>query len=123
DPEQGVGIRRKIEADGVGLLVGDEVGEARILVAEAVVVLAPDMRGQKIVERRDRLAPRQLGGDLEPFGMLIDHRIHDVDEGLVTGEQAMPPGQQVTLQPPLDRKSTRLNSSHVKISYAVFCLK
>src|SRR5690606_41918720 len=26
------------------------------------------------------------------------------------------------IQPP-DRKSTRLNSSHVKISYAVFCLK
>src|SRR5579883_3043944 len=25
--------------------------------------------------------------------------------------------------PTLDRKSTRLNSSHVKISYAVFCLK
>src|SRR3712207_7323290 len=24
---------------------------------------------------------------------------------------------------PLDRKSTRLNSSHVNISYAVFCLK
>src|SRR5207253_7207320 len=24
---------------------------------------------------------------------------------------------------PLDRKSTRLNSSHVAISYAVFCLK
>src|SRR5690606_7273512 len=24
---------------------------------------------------------------------------------------------------PSDRKSTRLNSSHVKISYAVFCLK
>src|SRR5436309_5627673 len=31
-----------------------------------------------------------------------------VDDGLVTDE---------------DRKSTRLNSSHVKISYAVFCLK
>src|SRR5690606_33853558 len=26
-------------------------------------------------------------------------------------------------EPRLDRKSTRLNSSHVKISYAVFCLK
>src|SRR5690349_23920666 len=25
--------------------------------------------------------------------------------------------------PPSDRKSTRLNSSHVEISYAVFCLK
>src|SRR5690349_24237311 len=27
------------------------------------------------------------------------------------------------VQPVLDRKSTRLNSSHVEISYAVFCLK
>src|SRR5690606_39674066 len=26
-------------------------------------------------------------------------------------------------RPPIDRKSTRLNSSHVKSSYAVFCLK
>src|SRR5688500_19086626 len=28
-----------------------------------------------------------------------------------------------TLNEPLDRKSTRLNSSHLVISYAVFCLK
>src|SRR3712207_2922052 len=27
------------------------------------------------------------------------------------------------IQPRLDRKSTRLNSSHANISYAVFCLK
>src|SRR3712207_8889596 len=27
------------------------------------------------------------------------------------------------LEPALDRKSTRLNSSHANISYAVFCLK
>src|SRR5690606_41188962 len=33
-------------------------------------------------------------------------------------------GEQVDdLDAGLDRKSTRLNSSHVKISYAVFCLK
>src|SRR3712207_8754991 len=29
----------------------------------------------------------------------------------------------VVLEPLLDRKSTRLNSSHANISYAVFCLK
>src|SRR5690606_40273371 len=29
----------------------------------------------------------------------------------------------LSLYPTLDRKSTRLNSSHVKISYAVVCLK
>src|SRR5690606_32620379 len=32
-------------------------------------------------------------------------------------------GLTVRTGPNLDRKSTRLNSSHVKISYAVFCLK
>src|SRR2546429_6573437 len=33
------------------------------------------------------------------------------------------PGIPADLQPGLDRKSTRLNSSHGYISYAVFCLK
>src|SRR5690606_41960564 len=33
------------------------------------------------------------------------------------------PGQNPTVPGRGDRKSTRLNSSHVKISYAVFCLK
>src|SRR5690625_6083408 len=32
-------------------------------------------------------------------------------------------GWQMRVRPSLDRKSTRLNSSHVAISYAVFCLK
>src|SRR5690606_40648237 len=33
------------------------------------------------------------------------------------------PNRPSWLSPTSDRKSTRLNSSHVKISYAVFCLK
>src|SRR5690606_39588417 len=33
------------------------------------------------------------------------------------------PAKQLALRLHGDRKSTRLNSSHVKISYAVFCLK
>src|SRR5690349_22787292 len=33
------------------------------------------------------------------------------------------PGGNATARPSRDRKSTRLNSSHVEISYAVFCLK
>src|SRR5207249_5503407 len=42
--------------------------------------------------------------------------------------QLRPPGDDRPLADlgplePLDRKSTRLNSSHVSISYAVFCLK
>src|SRR5699024_12415526 len=33
------------------------------------------------------------------------------------------PGREKVRREPEDRKSTRLNSSHVSISYAVFCLK
>src|SRR5688572_31618973 len=39
----------------------------------------------------------------------------------VTGVPEMMDGRVKTLHP--DRKSTRLNSSHSQISYAVFCLK
>jgi hypothetical protein len=60
DPQQRVGVRWEIDADDVGLLVGDEIDEARILMAEAVMVLAPDMRGQEIVERGDRPPPGKL---------------------------------------------------------------
>src|SRR5690242_21421759 len=42
-------------------------------------------------------------------------------------DEAVPPAVEAGLvQPfvqPVDRKSTRLNSSHMSISYAVFCLK
>src|SRR5438105_12890466 len=36
---------------------------------------------------------------------------------------ARTPGATVCVEVPADRKSTRLNSSHEWISYAVFCLK
>src|SRR5690349_23742988 len=45
--------------------------------------------------------------------------------GIAAGNRS-PPGQGDQLPasvPYADRKSTRLNSSHVEISYAVFCLK
>src|SRR2546429_7102440 len=39
------------------------------------------------------------------------------------GQQRVAGAVEVAGQPLLDRKSTRLNSSHGYISYAVFCLK
>src|SRR5690606_41847250 len=44
-----------------------------------------------------------------------------LDEPAADGHKR--PEQQPGRPADLDRKSTRLNSSHVKISYAVFCLK
>src|SRR5439155_24038356 len=46
---------------------------------------------------------------------VVDLRAGAADRRVVVGPS---PGRE-----PLDRKSTRLNSSHVAISYAVFCLK
>src|SRR5436305_9330640 len=41
----------------------------------------------------------------------------------ITIRSRLPFHQTVPPPSPEDRKSTRLNSSHVRISYAVFCLK
>src|SRR3712207_8898362 len=41
----------------------------------------------------------------------------------VTGPSGVDPVLGTAPAEPLDRKSTRLNSSHANISYAVFCLK
>ena len=38
---------------------------------------------------------------LQPFGVLVEHRIDDVNERLVAREEAVPPGQQVAFQPAL----------------------
>src|SRR3712207_7858447 len=53
-------------------------------------------------ERQDRLRRQQ------PRGQYLDEQ----DPGGTDASEA-----------PVDRKSTRLNSSHANISYAVFCLK
>src|SRR3712207_7472787 len=49
----------------------------------------------------------------------LDHRLGP-GGGLLAQPRAEAAGQDDCLQ---DRKSTRLNSSHANISYAVFCLK
>src|SRR3712207_7196570 len=49
------------------------------------------------------------------------HAHHGFADGLDTVTSAVPSG--TISSSPSDRKSTRLNSSHANISYAVFCLK
>ena len=101
DREQGVGVGRQIDADHLGLLVHHMVDEARVLMAEAVVVLPPDVRGEQIVQRGDGPAPGDVAAYLEPLGVLVEHRIDDVDEGFVAGEEAVPAGEQIAFEPAL----------------------
>src|SRR5690606_42147690 len=56
-------------------------------------------------------------------GRVMVHSTPDPTAWL-TEQLTLRPGEVEVLEVrPADRKSTRLNSSHVKISYAVFCLK
>src|SRR5690606_41666566 len=48
---------------------------------------------------------------------VVEEAYRNIQERIITDAVTAP------LLHALDRKSTRLNSSHVKISYAVFCLK
>src|SRR5690606_40415190 len=75
--------------------------------SEMVIVLEDDGRGIDVNAVRERAKQRGL---LQPGRALTDEEALQLimEPGFSTAE---------------DRKSTRLNSSHVKISYAVFCLK
>src|SRR5690606_40400391 len=70
--------------------------------------------------RRRRLRSPVPGGSVPP-----DRRLRPgVPVQVVQhGGPAQSDRQQAAVPGTQDRKSTRLNSSHVKISYAVFCLK
>ena len=51
DPQQRIGVGRKVDPHDIRLLVRDEIDEAGILMAEAVMVLPPDMGRQQIIQR------------------------------------------------------------------------
>src|SRR3712207_8878235 len=67
--------------------------------------------------------PLRSAIDLPPPEHLEGLAIHDEDAGRAVGAVRAAPAEGAdvdALRP--DRKSTRLNSSHANISYAVFCL-
>src|SRR5690606_40539840 len=84
---------------------------------DALPIYDRPRRASQCFERpRDQLAARlgeHLNGDVIGNEIALDQFAHEVEVGLRSGRES-------DFE---DRKSTRLNSSHVKISYAVFCLK
>src|SRR3712207_7822711 len=76
--------------------------------------------------RSDQGRPRDDQGGAGPQQVAVggDRRRVDRDhDGAGEGRGQDLRGEQQPLVPAQDRKSTRLNSSHANISYAVFCLK
>src|SRR3712207_8623340 len=77
------------------------------------VQAAPDGLGPVV------LALHPLAVDQHPAAGEPAHQLVLVDDQLDDAVEAVP--QLLEGGPQLDRKSTRLNSSHANISYAVFC--
>src|SRR2546430_10005332 len=73
------------------------------------------------IPRRSR-KPRRVGGSIDPSRVLVKD---PVEESQPERECHIDLGFRVSIacREGRDRKSTRLNSSHSQISYAVFCLK
>src|SRR5256884_3943185 len=65
--KQRVGVRWQVDAHDVGFLVHNVIDEAGVLMGESVVILAPDVGGQKVVQGGNRPAPRDIPRDLEPL--------------------------------------------------------
>src|SRR5699024_11499769 len=87
-----------------------------------IVVVIPAPQPSYIERIYETTCPRPVAQVFEhssaqasghPLGQHVRTRVHAVDPRVLA--------EWVSAR--LDRKSTRLNSSHVSISYAVFCLK
>src|SRR5437667_1776453 len=82
--------------------------------------------GFKIGDTDYRVSLLPLGGYVkmageEPSDSVISGSENPESSGAASATPDDDPGK--FLSKPRDRKSTRLNSSHITISYAVFCLK
>src|SRR5215472_5107160 len=99
--KKAVCVRRQIDPHHIGFLVDHVIDEAGILVGESVVVLTPDMGGKQIVEGGNRAPPLDMARDLQPFCMLVEHGIHNMDKGFITGEKSVPAGKKIAFEQPL----------------------
>src|SRR5690606_42127835 len=92
----------------------------------------PDIYTLSLHDALPILRPLQLAGT--PLGFALSQCRSDIRHAVRgdafrqrvdtdTGKQLAVTVAQLGIGQIADRKSTRLNSSHVKISYAVFCLK
>src|SRR5690554_3818589 len=104
---------------GKGKLTEKDVDEALREVKLALLEADVNFRVVRgfINRVRERAVGKEVTSSLTP-GQMVVKIVHQELTALM-GEKE----EKIRVAPQPDRKSTRLNSSHVRISYAVFCLK
>src|SRR5690606_39957382 len=84
-----------------------------ILLNQSVLLAGVNDSADVLVELSETL----FDAGVLPYYLHLLDKVHGAAHFDVAEQDA------IALHEQIDRKSTRLNSSHVKISYAVFCLK
>src|SRR5215475_2986410 len=118
--------RAALEVAVVGVRSAESAVEQprqRVAEARAALALAESQTHQVAIKdaeaSRAEARLREMQADLGYAELQLEHtEVRSALDGVVS-KRSVELGQVVQI----DRKSTRLNSSHVKISYAVFCLK
>src|SRR2546430_13297392 len=90
------------------------------------IILPTYNRHQLLTRTLDSLLTAEVPADLSVFVTVVDNNSSDATRETVEIYQSRFCGRLRYVFEKLqgrDRKSTRLNSSHSQISYAVFCLK
>src|SRR5690242_21581828 len=91
---------------------------------QARQVLLPDRTRSKTPQQRNSRMGKASGGHRQnPGGLLIMSMLRNITSGLLSLFRKKQADRELNEELSGDRKSTRLNSSHMSISYAVFCLK
>src|SRR5690606_2012421 len=94
-------------------------GSSTDLMGRLLAERLPGLLGQPVVVRNNPGASGLIGAANVARSDPDGHTLLLSASTLLGAPHVLPPGASSNV----DRKSTRLNSSHVKISYAVFCLK
>src|SRR5207302_5213262 len=97
--------------------------DASMAIEEASTKYGAKLRRGPVGDAKLLVEMKKVGASFagEPSGAWIHGEYNLCPDGILSGLLYLK--QLETLDLSVDRKSTRLNSSHVKISYAVFCLK
>src|SRR5690625_2316218 len=123
----GFGDRRKAMLQDIAILTGGQVISEEVGFKLENAVLSDLGRAKRVVVDKDDTTivdgagdPEKIKGRIAEIRVAIEKSTSDYDREKLQERLAKLAGGVAVIQ---DRKSTRLNSSHVAISYAVFCLK
>jgi hypothetical protein len=94
--EEAIGIRGKVDSFDSGFHIQQRTNERGILMTESVVFLTCPSARFDVIKTADVFSPFRFPANLDEFGVLNHHRMHDSEKRFIRGENAESSGQSIT---------------------------